>query len=377
MMWLSPSVSWTEMDMATPARDRDDKTIPGLGSDGTGPTSRRAQAQSTPKINLILADSARVSVTRRTQGRAGVTKHRVAPAHGTPARHPRSPRLGDDRESSPLQPTGFKKLGPPAAAPESGTLARAASGFVVKSVALNRLHSSRLRSRRPYDQMAIEALATSLDRCDWQQPILVRPHPAIAEDYEIVVGELPFRAAQCAGLDCLPVAVCRLSDRRALECVLLEDVRRCDLAPLEVALCYGHLIKSFDYRLADLARVTGRNERQVAQVLLLLDSPKAPQPKSDMARAAPAAREQSETAAGASEAAAPGSENPSLRTEMAALERHLSCALGLKVEVSAEGRRGAVRVSFADIEQLEWIARQLSSSRARAKAGAKRPGPAG
>ena len=57
----------------------------------------------------------------------------------------------------------------------------------------------------------------------------------------------------------------------------------------------------------------------------------------------------------------------SLNAEVAALERKLSAALGMKVELSDEGQQGNVRISFADLDQLEWIARQLSSQRIRRK----------
>lgn len=418
--------------MAMAAPDRDNKMTPGHGPAAAGASGRSTRAHKLREINLILADSARLSVTRKAQGGESATKQGLAPAPRTSARQsvsppkspPKSPRKSPRAAGGPeftfLQLADFKRLDepasasdlekpvgtsapePPAAGPDANPLAAEAAGgqaagpqdvssaagatgttgatgtFASKSVAMSRLHSSRLRARRPYDKSAIEALASSLDRGRWRQPILVRPHPLIVEDYEIVVGELPFQAARSAGLDCLPVVVCRLSDHRALECVLLEDVQRTDLAPLEIAIGYGQLIRSFDFRLADLARLTGRSERQVAEVLLLLDPPKVSPPGPDNSRPDATGRKPSSAAAGptAGPAAgvAAGAAKPSLHTEMAALERHLSSALGLKVEMSARGRRGAMQISFADLEQLECIARHLSSFRARPRAGSKSPG---
>ena len=114
-----------------------------------------------------------------------------------------------------------------------------------------------------------------------------------------------------------------------------EDLQRRDLAPLEVAAAYAQLMKGFNYRLADLARVTGKNERQVAEVLLLLDSPKAPQPRHDTARAT-----------GTAEAAAAGSANPSLRTQMAALERHLTWPLGSRSRYRPRAAAAPCRCRF-------------------------------
>jgi len=383
--------------MATKAPDRHSQATPGHGPSAAGARSRSARARKLREINLILADSARLSVTRKAQCRDGATHQQPAPAAS--ARPSNAPRAADGPEFTFLKLGDFKRLDepdsapkleipagatapePPAAAPDANPPAAEDAGaiaakllglpsaagptspFVSKSVAISRLHSSRLRACRPYQESAIDALATSLDRGRWRQPILVRPHPLIVEDYEIVVGELPFQAARSAGLDCLPVVVCRLSDHRALECVLLEDVQRSDLAPLDIAIGYGQLIRSFDYRLADLARLTGRSERQVAEVLMLLDPPTASAPGSDASRP---------VAAPAVGAAADGMK-PSLRTHMAALERHLSDALGLKVEMSARGQCGAVQISFADLEQLEWLARRLLSLRGGPGGGSRRP----
>jgi ParB family chromosome partitioning protein len=250
------------------------------------------------------------------------------------------------------------------------------SALVSKTVPTDRLHSSWLRPRKPYDERAIRTLAALVRTSGWQHPILVRPHPVIARNYEIVVGELPFQAARFAGLEHLTVVVCSLSDIRALECVLLEDVRRPDLTPFEVAVGYGQLIRTFKYSLAELAELVGKSERQVVRNLLLLDSPLDSSLDSPgAARKAPGGREVRpdlvRPSAGAADApsldvkAPAGSsgdpERPSLNTELAALERHLSGAIGLEVEMTTKGRQGAVQISFANIEQLECIARHLSS----------------
>jgi ParB family chromosome partitioning protein len=194
----------------------------------------------------------------------------------------------------------------------------------------------------------------------------------IARNYEIVVGELPFQTARFAGLEHLTVVVCSLSDIRALECVLLEDVRRPDLTPFEVAVGYGQLIRTFKYSLADLAKLVGKSERQVARNLLLLDSPldspgaarKAPggrEVKPDLVRPSAGAAVAPSLDVKAPAGGAGDPERPSLNRELAALERHLSGALGLEVEMTTKGGQGAVQISFANIEQLECIARHLSS----------------
>ncbi len=438
--------------------DKDCSALPGALPDGCGPALARAGAsalgearhaldatdptphsggadgptQSRREINLILADSGRVRVTRKIQEPGSPKDHRPAPAAASSPLPTPAVRSRDEASFRSLQLTDVRQLDPAASGGTAGdlpapqetglrqtraekrsgriTISREETGeapepqadesaLVAIPVHIDQLHSSRLRSRAPYDETVIEALAASIRTRGWQQPILVRPHPLIARDYEIVVGELPFQAARFAGLECLPVVVCGLSDYRALECVLLEDVQRPDLAPLEVAVGYGQLIRTFHYSLADLAKLAGRSERQVARLLLMLDPPEVPHPgpgaaegKSGDPRPARPACEAADVSAmsGAGdpappetvmdhhpEAAANGRPRraaPSLNAELAALERHLSGVLGLKVEMTTRGWQGAVQISFADLEQLEWIARHLSSLGVRPEAGPKYPG---
>ncbi len=362
-----------------------DRTSDAAGLRGCG-RPPRVQAKRVPKISLILADPAPVGVARKTQNPSLPADQRSARGDKTSTRRLRATRSGDKSDLN-RQARGTRQR------------QTALSALVSKTVPTDQLHSSWLRPRTPYDERAIRTLAASVRTCGWQHPILVRPHPVIARDYEIVVGELPFQAARSAGLECLSVVVCSLSDFRALECVLLEDVQRPDLAPFEVAVGYGQLIRTFNYSLADLAKLVGKSERQAARLLLLLDSPKA-------AREAPGGQEvkpdQVRPSGDASDGAgldvkapaggttsrralenpdrgdsAGGPEDPeglSLNAEMAALERHLSSALGLKVEMMTNGRQGAVQISFANIGQLAWILRHLSSFGIHSEAGPSCPG---
>lgn len=287
-------------------------------SDGPGPHASKG-----PRINLTLADPARVKVVRQSRTSS-------PPAEQLPAAAPR-PACGPCEPRSPQ------------------------STLVWKSVATNRLHSSWLRPRAPYDEGTVRSLAASLAAAGWQHPVLVRPHPVIARDYEIVVGELPVLAARSAGLEEVTVVVCRLSDRRALECVLLEDVRRPDLTPFEVAVGYGQLIRTFRYSLAVLAKLVGKSERQVVRSLLLLDASNAAPEARERPAALAAAGRPSATVSGT----AAGPEGPALNKQMAALERHLAHAIGLEVAVSARDGQGHLRISYANIDQLEWLVRRL------------------
>jgi ParB family transcriptional regulator, chromosome partitioning protein len=67
------------------------------------------------------------------------------------------------------------------------------------------------------------------------EPILVRPVP-VGKDgtrFEIVAGERRFRAATEASLGTVPVIVRELSDAKALELAVIENLLRQDLNPIE------------------------------------------------------------------------------------------------------------------------------------------------
>jgi ParB/RepB/Spo0J family partition protein len=313
--------------------DREYKAGPDRGAAGAGPlgattsateragntarSSGAAKARTAPEINLFAADPSRLTVTRKTRG----PEPAKAPVAGSA-----------DRPSARRAP------------PPSGL-----GDPIFLTVPTDQLLAFRLRSRKPYPKAAVRALAAAMRTNGWHQPILVRPHPAVARHYEVLVGDLAYQAARLAGLACLPVAVSGLSDRRALECVLLEDVRRPDLTPFEAAVCYGTLVARSSYSLTRLASLTGRSERQVARLLHgLLRPPASTDGTADTAAGGIRPRQ----------AALP-------ETAVAALERHLSKRLGAPVEISGLGWKGAVRIGFETAEQFESIARRLSTIGAR------------
>ena len=115
-------------------------------SDAAGPKrcSRKvgAQAKRVPKINLILAEPARVRVARKTQNPGPPAEPRLARTGKSPARHLRATRSGEkpdlDRKTYGTRPRQTPQ-----------------SALVSKTVPTDRLHSSWLRPRTPYDERAI------------------------------------------------------------------------------------------------------------------------------------------------------------------------------------------------------------------------------
>jgi ParB family chromosome partitioning protein len=98
---------------------------------------------------------------------------------------------------------------------------------------IERIHRNPDQPRRDFSEEDIDALAASIRDRGVLQPILVRPDPDVAGDYQIVAGERRWRAAQRAGLTQMPVVVRELDDLAAFEIAIIENVQRTDLNPIE------------------------------------------------------------------------------------------------------------------------------------------------
>ncbi|MBI1252075.1 MAG: ParB/RepB/Spo0J family partition protein [Alphaproteobacteria bacterium] len=240
--------------------------------------------------------------------------------------------------------------------------------------------------RKTFDEAELNELAASIRTRGVLQPILVRPIPG--GRYEIVAGERRWRAAQRAGLHSIPAVVRELDEVEVLEIAIIENVQRADLNPLEEAQGYQALIDRFGRTQQELADVVGKSRPHIANMLRLLSLPgdiqdmvrdgrltagharailTAPDPMAlalraikdglnvrEIERLAANAKEQRDGPRVSSSAA----EKDADTREM---EGRLSDMLGLAVTITTKGEGGELRISYKRLEQLDDIARRLSS----------------
>ncbi len=125
--------------------------------------------------------------------------------------------------------------------------------------------------RHVFDEEALEELMTSIQEVGFLQPIVVRQGEG--EQYELVMGERRWRAAQAVGRTTIPAIVRDTRDDAMLRDALLENIHRANLNPLEEAAAYQQLLEEFGATHDELAKRIGRSRPQISNTIRLLNLP--------------------------------------------------------------------------------------------------------
>lgn len=254
----------------------------------------------------------------------------------------------------------------------------------LRQLPIDLLRASPNNPRKSFAEADLEDLSKSIRDKGLLQPIVVRP---IANgEYEIVAGERRWRAAQRAGVHDVPVLIRDLTDGEALEIALIENIQRSDLNPLEEARAYGLLLEQFSYTQQQLADSIGKSRSHIANTLRLMNLPEAVRAEIEQgrltaghARALVATDSPAELAAQiiklglsvreaenlAREAASPKMKpkaRPEKDADTRALEKLVSEAIGLKLEITHKGDgSGTMLITYKTLDQLEDVCRRLQT----------------
>ena len=137
----------------------------------------------------------------------------------------------------------------------------------VQAEALMRLVPLELLSEHPenprqhFEPRSLAELVESIREHGMLNPILVRP--LNGHGFQVLGGHRRFRAARMLPLEEVPVIVRELNDTAALEIVVIDNLEREDLHPLEEASGFVSLMTSAGY---DIGRISARIQKSTKYV---------------------------------------------------------------------------------------------------------------
>jgi ParB family chromosome partitioning protein len=249
---------------------------------------------------------------------------------------------------------------------------------------LDKLRFNPNQPRKTFEEESLKELADSIREQGIIQPIIVED--AGDGTYTIVAGERRSRAARLAGLREVPVLIRAYSDEKRLEVSIIENVQRADLNPIEEAAAYKRLMNLTGLSQDEVAAKVGKNRSTVANALRLLKLPAAVQKSLETGEISPgharailsvpapegqallfeeilarnySVREAETRAASLTEG---GGKNktrakPAHKQDphLQAMEQKFIDALGTKVSITGDFKRGHIQIDYYSREDLDRL----------------------
>jgi ParB family transcriptional regulator, chromosome partitioning protein len=261
------------------------------------------------------------------------------------------------------------------------------SGRKPRRAPIENLRANPRNPRRMFTDAELDELSVSIRERGIIQPIVVRALQG--DNFEIIAGERRWRAAQRAGLHDVPIAVMEANDAQSLEFAIIENVQRTDLNPIEEASGYLALMDDFNRTQEDVAQIVGKSRPHVANTLrllklpepvkqlvrsnkisagharLLLGQPNAEQIAQEIidkglsVRQVEALVQNAAAQARDAQRETKGHSSSAKDADTRALEKRLSDALGLAVNVDHRGEGGTLRIKYRNLEQLDAVLKKL------------------
>lgn len=154
-------------------------------------------------------------------------------------------------------------------------------GFQVINIPVSEIHPSDENPRSDIDEESVKELAESIKVYGILQPVTIRPdeeYGTEASPWVMVCGHRRLKACQILGRDTIP-AIIRddLDDAAAYDLMIVENLHRKDLDPLDEAIAYKSLIEPYPttgYQgttIKELAARFGKSEKYIRGRLSLND----------------------------------------------------------------------------------------------------------
>ena len=146
-------------------------------------------------------------------------------------------------------------------------------GFQVSNIPVSEIHPSDDNPRSDIDEESVKELVESIKAYGILQPVTIRPdeeYGTEASPWVMVCGHRRLKACQILGLDTIPAIIREdLDDDAAYDLMIVENLHRKDLDPLDEAIAYKNLIEPYPttgYQgttIKELAARFGKSEKYI------------------------------------------------------------------------------------------------------------------
>jgi ParB family chromosome partitioning protein len=141
---------------------------------------------------------------------------------------------------------------------------------LLQQCGIEEVHPNPFQPRKTFSDEQLQELVDSIREKGILQPLLVRRR---SDGYELIAGERRWRAAQRAGLREIPILVRDVSESEMLELSLIENIQREDLNPIEEAEAYKRLMEQFHLTQEEISKKVGKDRSTIANTVRLLRLP--------------------------------------------------------------------------------------------------------
>ena len=146
----------------------------------------------------------------------------------------------------------------------------AAAADAVQYINIHDIMPNANQPRKTFSEEKIDELSKSIKEHGIIQPIVVRKK---GESYEIVTGERRWRAARKAELTQVPCLIRELTDEQNMLIAIIENMQREDLNPVEEAEGLNQMITTFGMTQEQVSKSVGKSRPYIANSLRLLKLP--------------------------------------------------------------------------------------------------------
>ena len=259
------------------------------------------------------------------------------------------------------------------------------SGDAVQYLNIHDIMPNTNQPRKTFSEEKIEELSKSIKEHGIIQPIVVRKK---GKSYEIVAGERRWRAARKAELAKVPCLIRELSDEQNMLIAIIENMQREDLNPVEEAEGLNQMIVTFGMTQEQISKSVGKSRPYIANSLRLLKLPEYI--KEEMAEGRLSAAHGRtlvtvededvrkalceriikeglsvrETEKLVSEDGKGKKRKPAARTknpDVARVEAELKEALGTRVTINQNGKKGKIEIEFFSRDELDRLIELLKT----------------